>query len=128
MDDSLLREIEKLLSHDKEGGWAILCRGSTVVVNGHSSTVLPTLLEYDIWKEHIKVKGFDLSFKDHHDKLHGITPPCCKFEFLSTLGRIPKTMKCPECLRTIEKFITFLCCHDNSASSVLHETTTVLED
>lgn len=124
----MLREIKKLLSYDKEGGWAVLCKGSNIVVNGHSTTVLPALLEYDIWKEHIKVKGFDLSFKDHHDKLHGITPPCCRFEFQSTIGKIPEFMKCPECLRVMEKFITFLCCHDDHAANALHETTTVFSE
>ncbi|CAL5370188.1 unnamed protein product [Camellia sinensis] len=116
--DPMLQEIKKLLSYDKSGGWAVLCRGSEVVVNGHGTTVLPTLVEYDdIWKINVPTNGFDKSFKDHHDKLHGITHPCCRFEFPSVAGRIPESMKCPECLRVMEKHITFICCHDESATT-----------
>ncbi|OAY29549.1 hypothetical protein MANES_15G153400v8 [Manihot esculenta] len=116
--DPMMQEIKKLLSYDKEGGWAVLSKGSNIVVNGHSTTVLPTLTEFDIWKENVPVKGFDLSFKEHHDKLHGVTHPCCRFEFLST-GRIPEGMKCPECLRNMEKYITFLCCHEETIEEML---------
>ncbi|XP_065880033.1 protein SIEVE ELEMENT OCCLUSION B [Euphorbia lathyris] len=110
--DPMMQEIKKLLSYDKEGGWAVLSRGSNVVVNGHSTTVLPTLVEYDMWKENVPVKGFDQSFKEHHDKLHGIAHPCCRFEFSTTASRIPERLKCPECHRAMEKLITFCCCHE----------------
>ncbi|KAA8548170.1 hypothetical protein F0562_004569 [Nyssa sinensis] len=110
--DPMLLEIKKLLSYDKNGGWAVLSKGSSVVINGHGTTVLPALLEYDIWKEHVRVKGFDKSFKDHHDMLYSTSIPCCRFEFPSNVGRIPENMKCPECLRIMEKYTTFLCCHD----------------
>ncbi|XP_058227605.1 protein SIEVE ELEMENT OCCLUSION B-like [Rhododendron vialii] len=117
--DPMMQEIKKLLSYDKSGGWAVLSRGAEVVVNGHGTKVMPTLLEYDLWKEHVATKGFDRSFKDHHDMLHGTEHPCCRFEFLSTAGtgRIPEGMKCPECLRAMEKYITFCCCHDENPST-----------
>ncbi|KAI8541390.1 hypothetical protein RHMOL_Rhmol08G0056600 [Rhododendron molle] len=117
--DPMMQEIKKLLSYDKSGGWAVLSRGSAVVVNGHGTKVTPTLLEYDLWKENIATKGFDRSFKDHYDMLRGTEHPCCRFEFLSTAGtgRIPDGMKCPECLRAMEKYITFCCCHDESPST-----------
>ncbi|CAL1391615.1 unnamed protein product [Linum trigynum] len=110
--DPMMQEIKKLLSYDKEGGWAILSNGSNIISNGHGNTVLTTLIEYDLWKEHIPVKGFDLSFDEHHKKIHGVTYPCCRFEFPNTAGRIPESMRCPECHRTMEKYTTFLCCHD----------------
>ncbi|GMP29474.1 hypothetical protein CsSME_00004563 [Camellia sinensis var. sinensis] len=116
--DPMMQEIKKLLSYDKSGGWAVLCRGSEVVVNGHGTTVLPTLVEYeDIWKINVPTNGFDKLFKDHHDKLHRITHPCCRFEFPSVAGRIPESVKCPECLRVMEKHIIFICCHDKSATT-----------
>ncbi|KAA8529235.1 hypothetical protein F0562_033966 [Nyssa sinensis] len=119
--DPMLREIKKLLSYDKEtGGWALLSKGSSVLINGHGTTVFPTLSEYDIWKEHVTVKGFDTSIKEHHDMLHGVAHPCCRFEFPSTIGRIPEKMKCPECNQLMEKYITFLCCHDENATHGLY--------
>ncbi|XP_050234229.1 protein SIEVE ELEMENT OCCLUSION B-like [Mercurialis annua] len=116
--DPMMQEIKKLLSYDKEGGWAVLSRGGSVVVNGHSSTMLPTLTEYDLWKEHIGAKGFDMSFKDHHDKLHSLAHPCSRFEFHSMTGRIPERLKCPECLRGMEKYITFRCCHEEDVGEI----------
>ncbi|KAJ6949424.1 protein SIEVE ELEMENT OCCLUSION B-like [Populus alba x Populus x berolinensis] len=110
--DPMMQEIKKLLSYDREGGWAVLSNGSNVVVNGHKTTALQTLLEYDLWKEQVPVKGFDLAFRDHQGRIHDISRPCCRFDFPMTTGRIPGTMKCPECTRTMEKFSTFLCCHD----------------
>jgi hypothetical protein len=110
--DPMMHEIKKLLCYDREGGWAMLSKGSSVVVNGHSTTVMKTLVDYEMWKDQVPVKGFDLAFQDHHIKLRGIARPCCRFDFPMTTGRIPKTMKCPECNSIMEKFSTFLCCHD----------------
>ncbi|CAL5370181.1 unnamed protein product [Camellia sinensis] len=118
----MMEEIKKLLSYDKSGGgWAMFCKGSEVVVNGHGSTVLPTLLEYtDMWKQNVITKGFDKLFKDHHDRLHGFEHLCCLFEFPSMVERILESMKCPECLRSMEKHITFICCHDeNPVTNIL---------
>ncbi|KAK9037290.1 hypothetical protein V6N11_022209 [Hibiscus sabdariffa] len=109
--DPMMQQIKKLLSYDRDGGWAVLSQGSNIVVNGHSTTILPTLGGYDEWKVNVAEKGFDMSFKDYHDKLHDVTHPCCRFEFPATI-RIPESMRCPECLRVMEKYNTFLCCHD----------------
>lgn len=111
--DPMMQQIKKLLSYDRDGGWALLSKGSQVLVNGHGTTVLPTLLEYDIWKEQVLIKGFDDSFIDHHQKIHGAAHPCCRFEFSAHSGRIPPSMTCPECHRFMEKFTTFCCCHDD---------------
>lgn len=113
--DPVMHGIKKLLSYDQTGGWAVLARGSTLVVNGYSNTMLPTLNEYEIWKEHVPTQGYDLAFKDHHDKLQGIDHQCRRFEFSTTAGRIPEQMKCPDCERLMEKLGTFRCCHDNSS-------------
>ena len=118
--DPMLREIKKLISYDKEGGWAVLSNGSFVFVNGHSSTVLLTFTEYNAWKDDVPPKGFDRACMDFHNKLHGESQPCCRFEFPSEFGRIPENIKCPECLRIMEKYITFGCCHDENAISALY--------
>ncbi|KAM7266976.1 hypothetical protein ACFE04_009142 [Oxalis oulophora] len=117
--DPTMQQIKKLLSYDKEGGWAVLAKGSEVVVNGHSTTILPTVFEYDSWKEHVITKGFDVAIRDYHDMLHGVSHPCCRFEFLNSAGRIPETMRCPECNRAMEKYTTFLCCHDEGQLNVI---------
>ncbi|XP_065878978.1 protein SIEVE ELEMENT OCCLUSION B-like [Euphorbia lathyris] len=111
-DDPLMQEIKKLLSYDKEGGgWALLGRGSNVVANGHSTTVLQTLLDHHIWKQDVTVKGFDISFKEYHDKLHQTYHHCCQFDFPTTSSATtPHRFICPHCARAMDKFITFSCC------------------
>ncbi|KAJ4729349.1 Protein SIEVE ELEMENT OCCLUSION B like [Melia azedarach] len=110
--DRMMQEIKKLLSYDRHGGWAVLSKGSNVLVNGHGTTILPALLEYDMWKEHVPVKGFDESFIERYQNFHGVSRSCCRFEFSSHSGRIPRSMTCPECHRIMKKFTTFCCCHD----------------
>ncbi|KAF8037641.1 hypothetical protein BT93_B0495 [Corymbia citriodora subsp. variegata] len=117
-DDPVMQQIKRLLSFDKAGGWAVLSRGSSITVNGHGTTVLPALLEYDLWKENVVIKGYDVAFKDHHDKIRDVTQPCCRFEFQSTGGRIPESMRCPECQRLMEKLTTFVCCHDEAVLGI----------
>ncbi|KAL3723050.1 hypothetical protein ACJRO7_035264 [Eucalyptus globulus] len=117
-EDHMMQQIKRLLSFDKAGGWAVLSRGSAITVNGHGTTVLPALLEYDLWKEHVATKGYDVAFKEHHDKIHDVTHPCCRFEFQSMGGRIPESMRCPECQRRMEKLTTFVCCHDEVVPTI----------
>ncbi|CAH1437735.1 unnamed protein product [Lactuca virosa] len=112
--DPIMLQIKKLLSYDKDGSWALLCRGSQILTNGHGSTMLETLTYFDLWKEHVPTRGFDLSFTGYHDKLHVAAGYCCRFEFPITAGRIPEGMRCPECHRLMEKYTAFLCCHDQT--------------
>ena len=112
--DPMVQQIKKLLSYDKEGSWALLSKGSKFLTNGHGSTMMQTPADFDLWKEHIPSKGFDLSFTEYHDKLHVEANNCCRFEFPIAAGRIPDGMRCPECHRLMEKYIAFLCCHDQT--------------
>lgn len=117
--DTMTQEIKKLLSFDKMGGWAVLSNGSKVLINGQWAPVLATLTEYDLWRHRIAESGFDNAITDHHRKIHEAERPCSRFEFPSTAGRIPADLKCPECRRGMEKYITFLCCHDEPALGAL---------
>lgn len=112
-DDHVMQEIKKLLSYDKQGGWIVLARGSHIVVNGHATTGLQTLVEYDaVWKELADRDGFEPAFKNHYDMVHSIVSPCCRFEFSHSMGRIPERLTCPECRRNMHVLTTFQCCHD----------------
>jgi hypothetical protein len=118
--DPVMQEIKRLLSYDREGGWAVLSKGSSIVVNGHGNTVWTTLLEYEMWKENVALQGFDVAFKNHHDLRHGEKYPCCRFEFSHNAGRIPERMRCPQCHRNMEEFTTFLCCHEEGVPTILY--------
>ncbi|KAG2710497.1 hypothetical protein I3760_04G029900 [Carya illinoinensis] len=97
----------KSMLYHRDGGWVVLCKGSSVVVNGHGNSILPTLVEYDKWKEN-----------NHHDLLRGEFFPCCCFEFSHFAGRIPEGMRCPECQRSMEKYTTYLYCHDEGTPNI----------
>ncbi|KAL4643405.1 hypothetical protein ACB092_02G089600 [Castanea dentata] len=55
--DAVSLEIQKLLSYKNESGWAVLSKGSTVVLSGHGTTILKVLEDLDKWKELVREKG-----------------------------------------------------------------------
>ena len=79
--DPMLEEIKKLLSYDKEGGWAMLSKGSSPIFSGSSATVLPTFMAYHAWKEQVPTKGFDQAVMDYHDQLRNDSD-YPKFDFI----------------------------------------------
>ena len=118
--DLELQEIKKLLSYDKQDGWFVFAKGSTVVTNGHANTGLQTLMEYEnIWKVQADREGFEKAFNEHYGKLHAVANPCCRFEFSLTMGRIPEKLRCPECRRNMRILTTFQCCHDENIDDTM---------
>ncbi|XP_052197890.1 protein SIEVE ELEMENT OCCLUSION B-like [Diospyros lotus] len=118
--DQMMQEISKLLSYDQSGGWAMLSRGSEVVVNGHFTTMMSTVAEFDEWKHRVERDGFLESFNGYHSTLVMDTRPCSRFEFPITAGRNPENLKCPRCQLFMEKFLTFICWHDEDAIAALY--------
>ncbi|KAL4653267.1 hypothetical protein ACB092_01G290600 [Castanea dentata] len=110
--DLVMQQIKRVLSFDREGTWAVLSRGSSVLVNEHGNILWPALFEYEQWKEKVALQGFDIAFQNYVASLRGNSHPCCRFEFSNYAGKIPENMKCPECHHNMEKYTTFLCCHD----------------
>nr|POE75711.1 protein sieve element occlusion b [Quercus suber] len=111
-DDLVMQQIKRMISFDREGTWAVLSRGSSVLVNEHGNILWSALFEYDQWKENVALQGFDAAFQTYVATLRGNSHPCCRFEFSHYAGKIPESMKCPECHHYMEKYTTFLCCHD----------------
>ncbi|XP_028793452.1 protein SIEVE ELEMENT OCCLUSION B-like, partial [Neltuma alba] len=105
------QEVQKMLSYKNEMGWALLCKGTTVLVAGHGTTILKTVAEFDKWKELVVKKGFDLGFKEHHQKVVKTSHRCTFLEIPNVAGKIPDIIKCPECERTMNVFISYKCCH-----------------
>lgn len=118
--DTVTKEVQKLLSYKNEGGWAVLTKGSTVVVSGHGFTILKVLDDFDTWKNFIKEKGFEFSFKAYYEKVIQTMRHCCRLDIPSVAGKVPETMKCPECPRTMETFVSYKCCHTDSPINAHH--------
>ncbi|KAI4345729.1 hypothetical protein L6164_012827 [Bauhinia variegata] len=48
--DTPTQELQKLLSYKNESGWTLLSKGPNVVLTGHGTTVLKTLVEFYKWR------------------------------------------------------------------------------
>ncbi|XP_021729945.1 protein SIEVE ELEMENT OCCLUSION B-like isoform X1 [Chenopodium quinoa] len=111
--DNILQEVQRLHSHDKShGGWAILAKGSKIIVHGHGKLTLVTLQELELWKKKAEEEGFHLGFGYHYNELHRKEFPCHKIEFPSNV-KVPKSMLCPDCRRHMKSYHSFICCHED---------------
>ncbi|XP_059461643.1 protein SIEVE ELEMENT OCCLUSION B-like [Corylus avellana] len=67
--DPVNEEIQKLLNSFKhENRWAVLTKWSTRVVSDHGPTILKVLEAFEEWKVNVPEKGFEICFKEYHDK------------------------------------------------------------
>ncbi|PNX82919.1 sieve element occlusion protein, partial [Trifolium pratense] len=87
--------------------------GSVVAYVGHGKTVLMTVKESGKWICEVSKKGFEDSFKEHHNKVAKTVRICSHLEIHNVAGKIPDFIECPDCNRTMEVFITYKCCHIN---------------
>ncbi|KAI4317947.1 hypothetical protein L6164_025768 [Bauhinia variegata] len=113
--DIVTQQVQRMLSYKNETGWALLSKGSTVVVSGHGTTILETVAEFDKWRETLINKGFELSFKEYH-KLARPPHRCSHLEIHNVAGKLPETIKCPDCPRTMEIFFSYKCCHNHEST------------
>ena len=118
--DPVTQEIQKLLSYQNESGCVVLSKGSTVVVAGHGLTIMKVVEEFEKWKEIVKKKGFAFVFKEYHNKAVQSARHCCRLDIPTVAGNVPETMKCPECPRTMEAFISYKCCHIDGTANAPH--------
>ncbi|KAG6732724.1 hypothetical protein I3843_01G184700 [Carya illinoinensis] len=106
--DAVTLEIQKLLSYKNEStGWAVLSKGSSVVFSSRGTTILKTVEEFDKWKELVQGKGFEVSFMGYHNLvLETSQILCCFIDIPKYSGKIPENVKCPDCLRDMEAYIS----------------------
>jgi hypothetical protein len=118
--DTVMREIQKLLSFKNENGWAILSKGSKVVVSD-GAIILKALDDFEkIWMRYVREYGFEACFMANHKRLLQEDRPCCSVDIPFTAEKVPKHMKCPHCPRVMETFVRFKCCHIDGATNALH--------
>ncbi|KAE9619182.1 hypothetical protein Lal_00047965 [Lupinus albus] len=109
--NSATQEVQKLFSYKNESGWALLTHGSTVLLTGHGTTMLKTVSEFDNWKKYVIKTGFEISFKEHYEKVILSTRICSHIEIPKVNGKIPDFIECPECHRKMQVFVSYKCCH-----------------
>ncbi|MED6220176.1 hypothetical protein PIB30_042316 [Stylosanthes scabra] len=118
--DTVKQEVQRMLSYKYESGWALLSKGSSVVASGHGSTILKTVSEFEKWKEVVMKKGFEVSFKEYHERIVRSTHRCAQFEIQNVAGKLPEAIKCPDCPRVMDIFITYKCCHNDNNTAIIN--------
>ncbi|KAI4345744.1 hypothetical protein L6164_012843 [Bauhinia variegata] len=112
-EDIVTQEVQKILSYKNENAWAVLSKGPTVVVSGRGNSILETVDEFENWRELVPTKGFEFSFKEYHERIVRTTHRCSFVQIPNVAGKLPETLKCSECSRTMESYISYKCCHDD---------------
>ncbi|KAK7278471.1 hypothetical protein RJT34_23500 [Clitoria ternatea] len=113
--NNVTKEVQKLLSYKNESGWAVLTKGSSVILSGHGNTILKIVQEFDKWKEQMVKNDLEISIREQYEKVVKITHRCSHLEIPNVAGKIPDTIECPECHRAMEVFIKYKCCHKESS-------------
>ncbi|OWM71635.1 hypothetical protein CDL15_Pgr005822 [Punica granatum] len=110
--DSLMQDILKLYTSFKDGGFAVLSRGSRVVLNSSLVLVYKVLAQYDSWKEQVRLAGntFDSVVVEHHNEIFK-QPRCHHISIPNMVGYTPENVKCPNCSRMMKGIVNFECCH-----------------
>ena len=118
--DIVTQEMQKLLSYKTESGWVVLRKESRLVVSGNGTTMLNVLEEYDKKKELVREVGFEICFKDHHEKIIQTSRHCCRVDIPMNAGKVPEHIKCLKCPRIMETYISYKCCHIGGPMNALH--------
>ncbi|CAL0299869.1 unnamed protein product [Lupinus luteus] len=106
--NSATQEVQKLFSYKNESGWTLLTHGSTVLLSGHGTAMLKTVSKFDNWKKFVIQTAFEISFKEHYEKVILSTRIWFHNEIPKIAGKIPDFIECPECHCKMEVFVS--CC------------------
>ncbi|KAI9123222.1 hypothetical protein K1719_006111 [Acacia pycnantha] len=118
-EDDVTKEIQKMLSYKNESGWALLSKGSEVILTGHGTTILKTVADFEKWKEFVVTKGFEWSFKECHENAPKPPHRCSILEVSNVVGKLPERLRCAECPKTMEVYTTYKCCHDETTPNAV---------
>lgn len=117
MMDSVKLHIEILISYKKKKKeWAVLSQGSsTIVITG--KTMLKVLKEFESWKQRLDGKDFQSVFIEYHKEvLEPDDQICHHMKIPYNNAKIPGTLECSDCHRTMDTYISFKRCHKDGDS------------
>ncbi|XP_028762366.1 protein SIEVE ELEMENT OCCLUSION B-like [Neltuma alba] len=115
--DTILKDLKTLMSYKNERTWALLSKGSNVLVIGFDPLVTSVLEDFDEWRVNVPVlQGFDTAFmKYYSEKKASVPPPCLHFQMSNIRSGVPFTITCPEpsCKKKIMEVenASYKCCH-----------------
>lgn len=124
-NDEIMQGLKKLLAYEAEGStvgvWALLSKADRIIACDIGEKMYAVMNEYEKWKENAEDNGFDMAFKDCYEMLGSSSPTltqhlCCSLNYSSNLDEISETVSCPQCNHSMQKFVTFSCCHGSMTS------------
>ncbi|XP_039154653.1 protein SIEVE ELEMENT OCCLUSION B-like [Eucalyptus grandis] len=112
INNALTQELLKLYtSYKKQGGFAIVARGSRVVVNARLTDFATVLSQHQTWIKRVtQTQDFEAVFQEHYDQVI-VKPRCHHFYIPNMVDHVPKRIECPACSREMKTAITYECCH-----------------
>ncbi|KAK3417414.1 hypothetical protein EUGRSUZ_H03162 [Eucalyptus grandis] len=110
--DSLTQDLFELYtSYKKHGGFAIMARGSSTIVNARLTDFTTVLSQHQMWIPRVtQTQTFEAVFQEHYR--HAIVKPHChRFYIPNMVGNMPKSLRCKKCSQNMKISVTFECCH-----------------
>ncbi|KAL4637709.1 hypothetical protein ACB092_03G095500 [Castanea dentata] len=117
MMDSVKLHIEILISYKKKKKeWAVLSQGSSIIVIT-GKTMLKVLKEFESWKQRLDGRDFQSVFIEYHKEvLEPDDQICHHMKIPYNNAKIPGTLECSDCHRTMDTYISFKRCHKDGDS------------
>ncbi|XP_056174020.1 protein SIEVE ELEMENT OCCLUSION B-like isoform X1 [Syzygium oleosum] len=107
--DSRAQELLELYTSYKQcGGFAVIARGSSVVINTLLMDFETVLSQHQKWVT--QAQAFEAGFKRYYEEVVK-KPSCHRFYIPNVVGNIPECIKCAKCSRYMKTAVTFECCH-----------------
>ncbi|KAF8016400.1 hypothetical protein BT93_H1801 [Corymbia citriodora subsp. variegata] len=107
--DSLAQELLELYTNYKQcSGFAVITRGSSVVVNTRLMDFETVLSQHQKWVT--QAQAFEVLFKRYYNEVVR-KPRCHHFYIPNLVGGIPECIKCAKCSRYMKTAVTYECCH-----------------
>ena len=119
--DSMMLKIQKLSSYEEKKEWAVLTKGSSVIIIG-GETILEVMKKFPEWKNRLIKEDFESVFSDLHTKLERDDRDhiCYHINVPYNSGKISEIMNCPLCDGIMETYIGFKCCHEKLLQNPKH--------
>ncbi|XP_043725497.1 protein SIEVE ELEMENT OCCLUSION A-like [Telopea speciosissima] len=112
-EDQIMKEIRSILTYDgsSDKGWAIICKGSEILVKARGDIMLECFKQYDFWKVSSGINDF-MGVVIDYVKKQEIKVHCNHLILPFTVANILGEMHCENCPCLMEKFIMYRCCRD----------------
>uniref|UniRef100_A0A7N0ZXE5 Uncharacterized protein n=1 Tax=Kalanchoe fedtschenkoi TaxID=63787 RepID=A0A7N0ZXE5_KALFE len=113
--DPILGEVKKLLSYKSAETWACLrTPSSDSMVHGLGDIMLQGFMKFEMRERDVQTKEFAKEFQNHIEQLtrRSSSGQVCRRIVLHTNNRdAVESLKCPSCDHSMEKKISYGCCH-----------------